>query len=283
MDKPTILFDHRDNQRDGTHPWADQAREYLSVKANIEVGFLDLGDISWQGKGRPHLVEMKNAKDFVDSLTRGHLQDQIARMLRWRDEENGGVATIHLIIAGMIGKDKRGFVTYCVEDWLQPDFDREGGSSFRRMGMPQDVINVPGSAGSSLVLSQTIEWIPGYRPYNMFSNYLVSLQEMGVGVYWVAPNFFGTMFMGLYNHSIKRSHSIPSRRAVSVLSPEQQGLMSLSPSLRVSGAKSLLEYFGSFHDVIIQPVDSLLQVGGVGKISAKEIYKAARRVRSQVG
>lgn len=266
MDKPKIVFDRRDTDR-GTklHRWASLAEEELHIKADVVIETLSLGDISWQGKSRPHLAEIKTTRDFVDSVTSGHLQDQIARMIEWRDIDCGGVATIHLIIIGMLGIDDKGYVTYCTDD--VPVLSTDGINAL--FGSPHT--------------SGVMKFNSGFRPYNMFSNYLISLQEMGVAVHHTAPNVFGKMFMGMYNHSTKSRHSIPSRRQVSVLTGEQQALMAISPSLRVAGAKSLLSYFGTLADIAVQDIPSLVQAKGVGNVSAGEIYNGFRKERNQIG
>jgi ERCC4-type nuclease len=57
----------------------------------------------------------------------------------------------------------------------------------------------------------------------------------------------------------------------------------LSGSLTIAASKALLEYFGSLYDVVIQDEDFLVQVKGVGRVTAHEIYTNARKQRKQVG
>ena len=255
---PTVVFDHRDtDKRTGKHRWADLVGAEMS-SVTQEIKGLPLGDVVWDGAVRKQMVEIKTASDLVFSITEGHLQDQVARMVDWRENEQEGKADLYLIICGRLSADPNAYVAYSNSDWLSPEYQDKYG-------------DIPAN------YEETPSWKPGFRPYTMIMSYLTSLQEMGFTVLVTAPNLFGLTFRTIYNRSRKTKHHIPApRRNVSVVPPGQQSLLSLSRRLTHPQSAALLKYFGTFHDIVIQPIDSLVQVKGIGPVTAKEIFENAR-------
>lgn len=256
-DKPIIKFDHRDRDEHGYHDWAEQSKEELSVKADIEIGHMPLGDIEWSGGGRSHLAEIKHVGDLMDSFAKGHLQDQITRMIVWNEKKHEGTAGLYLLIAGRFTRDNNGYVSYSRDDWYVPGFSKN-------------------SIGQKIRNEEEVTWQPAYRPYAMLIAYLASIQGQGITVLWTAPNEFGTTFGALYRWTAKKFHNRKIRRAT-VIPAEQQALMALSPKLTQVAAKRLLVEFGDVIGVVSQETDTLVQVPGIGPVTAQEIEKNARR------
>ena len=233
VDKPIIKFDHRDKDAQGYHDWAEQSRVELSVKADIEIGHL------------------------MDSFAKGHLQDQITRMIVWNEKEYEGTAGLYLLLAGRVTRDGNGYAAYSRDDWFVPGFSKN-------------------SIGQKIKDTETTTWQPAYRPYAMLIAYLASIQESGITVLTFAPNEFGSTYGALYRWTAKKFHNKKIRRAT-VIPAEQQALMALSPKLSQVGAKKLLIEFGDIIGVVSQEVDTLVQVNGIGPITAQEIVKNAQR------
>ena len=259
-----IMFDHRDTaKKTGRHPWAEQAREQLPLE-NVEIFSLSLGDIQWKGfNDFPNLAEIKHIQDGVESLKNGRLQDEMARLMDWKtNQDNGGA--IYLFVIGRYNFDVEGNLCYSMSDWEVPNFTDNPIASFNE-------------ANTSSTVTFPV-WEPAFRPYAWWVSYLASIKSLGIEVVeMIPPNGFGKVFSTVFRRSQKDRHHIPARRIISILDRDIQALMCIAPALKRPSAESLLQEFGSIQSVLNQDISYLTSVKGIGIKSAEQVYYNARK------
>jgi len=232
-----ILFDHRDENAEGEHFFANETSKILR-DVEIEVGSLSLGDVLWKGHGdKTHIVELKWAHDVIVSLASGHLQDQIARLL---DAREGDDASVSLVIVGVVDSDPAG---------LAVAYDT-----------PESEPRVVGQAAT----------------YPRWFNYVSSIQEMGIEVQTTTSMAFGRALAAMYRRSLKSSHHHPARRQVRVVDRRVQALLALSTALTLPAAERLVKKYGSVREVLRRTPRALVEVEGVGPKSAGQLYDNGR-------
>lgn len=126
-----------------------------------------------------------------------------------------------------------------------------------------------------------------YKGVNYLGLYswLYQLDKSGITHYFT-PDLVGTSILleALYKNSLRGNHSTLQRYIKPKIyleeeNPYVRSLMGLSGvNLGEKRAKALIDRFGTFWNVIVQDVDSLCEVEGIGRTIATSLLKAVGRM-----
>lgn len=215
-----------------------------SLGAETLTTTLDAGDISFSdSKGRTVGIEIKTSDDMLSSLRSNRLFEQATRMVLLYD--------IPLILPF-------GFLT-CTKD-----------GQCRTKSGPKPH--------------------PPWPAYPQLMNAILSLWEHGITVLPFIPNEFmaAKVIISLHKWFQKFDHRSMLERVKPFSFGDQDTVRAIHiltgiPRVSVGLAKRLLGHFGTAQAVLTASEDELMEIRGIGKITASSVYRSARAVYKEEG